>query len=105
MADKVIAISSSGVGSGICGFAPIGGFWSVNMLGCTGTPAHEIGHQLDLYHINCGSPASACMGVNAADCNDPDFRTDIMSYCGETHYGPQAYKYLKIKYFNRILGP
>jgi len=104
VADKLVAVSNKPIGA--CGFAYIGGFWSVSLAGCSGTIKHEMGHQLYLEHIKgCGNPASACSGPNAVDCNDQGFKKDVMSYCpSRDHYGPQAYKYIKGKYFDRILG-
>mgnify|MGYP001590791724 CR=1 FL=1 len=103
IADKLVAIIDKPIGA--CGFAFIGGLWSVNLIGCPATPVHEIGHQLDLYHIKCsGTEAGACEGSNAADCKDPNFKSDVMSYCSpEDHYGPYAYQHLKNKYFKSYL--
>ena len=102
IADKIVGIIDKSIG--VCGFAPMGGFYSVNKLGCKGTPAHELGHNFDLGHINCvANDRWTCIPPNAEDCNEPDKSTDIMSYCSEDHYGPQAYRYMKNKYFTEFL--
>ncbi len=102
--NKIVALTDNNIGA--CGFAFLGGFWSVNRIGCQATIPHEMGHQLDLYHVKCrGNEASACEGPNADDCSDPDFKTDVMSYCSpETHYGPSAFKYMKGKYFSTVMS-
>lgn len=104
IADKIVAVTDKHIG-GPCGFTFIGHFWSVNRIGCQGTIAHEMGHQLDLYHVRCkGTEARACEGVNAADCEDSNYKTDVMSYCSpETHYGTHAYNHMKAKYFSSYI--
>ncbi len=112
IADKLVAIVDNSIGA--CGFAGIGGHININKLGCKATPAHELGHNFGLYHIEpeekpptswCGKPAGACKGVNADDCKDPKAYSDTMSYCSpEDHFGPQAYSYMKLKFFNKYLG-
>lgn len=103
IADKLVAIINRPIGA--CGFAYIDGFWSVNLMGCSATPVHEMGHQLGLYHIKCsGTEAGACMGPNAADCQDSNFKTDVMGYCSpEDHYGPYAYSHMKNSYFRPFI--
>lgn len=102
IADKLVAIVDRDIG--VCGFASMGGFHNINKLGCKGTPAHELGHNLDLGHINCiANDMWTCIPPNADDCKEADKLTDIMSYCFEDHYGPQAYRHMKNKYFTRIL--
>ena len=112
IANKVVSIVDNSMG--VCGFAWIGGNININKLDCKATPAHELGHNFGLYHIEpkekpitsrCGKPAGACSGVNAEDCKDSNAYRDIMSYCSpEDHFGPQAYNYMKIKYFSKYLG-
>ena len=112
IANKLVAIVGKSIG--VCGFAGIGGYSNVNQLGCSATPAHELGHNFELYHIEpetkpilsiCSKPSGACIGVNADDCKDPKAYSDIMSYCSpEDHYGPLSYDHMKTKYFSKYLG-
>lgn len=124
--DKVLVINNDarnhwGPGSGgICGSA----FNIPSPLSATDFPSpcpdpssqieggHENGHALGLYHIvgNIGgmdcSGGGACMGPNAADCNEPLASRvgDIMTYCRiNDHYGPAAYSYLKNVVFKPYL--
>ncbi|MBD3312687.1 hypothetical protein GF352_04515 [archaeon] len=64
---------------------------------CYMTVPHEMGHQLGLYHVDAtGEEAGACIGPNAADCNEPDKASDIMGYSWpQDHYGPAATSYLR----------
>lgn len=97
--DYVFGITPNDIG-GICGCAYCPGrvLWDAASCFSFFSPVHELGHNLHLYHISgCDSPSLVCMGVNAADCNEPNRQTFFMTYCQDTRYqyGPAGYNYIK----------
>ncbi|MEM2918896.1 MAG: hypothetical protein QXY62_05305 [Candidatus Altiarchaeota archaeon] len=102
IADEIIGLVREGSSISTCGCSPIGGRISVAIYQYCGNSspylivAHEMGHSFGLYHVEeCGAEYG-CWGPNARDCNEPDRKKFIMTYCPDAdRYGPNAYKYLK----------
>jgi hypothetical protein len=73
---------------------------------CYNTVAHELGHQLGLYHVNAiGNEAGSCLGPNKADCNEKNKKSDIMGYAWpQDHFGPAAVNFMTSNVLKRFQG-